>query len=102
MVLEHEFNLVINRKCIERIIRKYNITCPCPIRKANSHPRMMKATREHVVVPNILKRNFKQNLIQKVLLTDITYGSSNRAYLSTIKDVSTNEILSYHISSSLS
>ncbi|WP_146951053.1 IS3 family transposase, partial [Clostridium beijerinckii] len=63
-----------------------------------------KATHEHTVVPNILNREFKQDLVGKVLLTDITYltyGASNRAYLSTIKDASTNEILSYQLSNSL-
>lgn len=83
-------------------MRKYNIECP--IRKANPYRRMMKATREHTVVPNILNREFKQDLVGKVLLTDITYltyGASNRAYLSTIKDASTNEILSYQLSNSL-
>jgi len=102
MVLENEFNLIINRKCIQRIMRKYNIECP--IRKANPYRRMMKATREHTVVPNILNREFKQDLVGKVLLTDITYltyGASNRAYLSTIKDASTNEILSFQLSNSL-
>lgn len=96
MVIDHEFNLIINRKCIQRIMRKYNIVCP--IRKANPYRRMMKATREHVIVPNILNRKFKQGLVGKVLLTDITYltyGSTNRAYLSTIKDASTNEF--FHI-----
>jgi transposase InsO family protein len=102
MVLEHEFNRVINRKCIQRIMRKYSIVCP--IRKANPYRRMMKATKEHTVLPNTLNRQFKQGLVGKVLLTDITYltyGVSNRAYLSTIKDASTNEILSYHLSESL-
>ena len=83
-------------------MRKYNIECP--IRKANPYRRMMKATREHTVVPNILNRKFKQDLVGKVLLTDITYltyGASKRAYLSTIKDASTNEILSYQLSNSL-
>lgn len=99
MVLEHEFNLIINRKCIQRIMRKYNIICP--IRRANPYRRMMKATREHTVVPNLLNREFKQGISGKVLLTDITYlpyGTSQMAYLSTIKDASTNEILSYHLS----
>ena len=99
MVLEQEFNIVINRKCIQRIMRKFNIKCP--IRKANLYRRMMKATREHTVVPNLLNRKFKQNIPGKVLLTDITYlsyGISGRAYLSTIKDGSTNEILAYKIS----
>lgn len=57
MVLEHEFNLVINRKCIQRIMRKYNILCL--IRKANPYRRMMKATQEHTIVPNTLNRTFK-------------------------------------------
>ncbi|MBC2473096.1 DDE-type integrase/transposase/recombinase, partial [Clostridium saccharobutylicum] len=58
----------------------------------------------HTVLPNTLNREFKQGLVGKVLLTDITYltyGATNRAYLSTIKDASTNEILSYHLSESL-
>lgn len=99
MVLEQEFDLVINRKCIQRIMRKYSIMCP--IRKANPYRRMMKATREHTVVPNLLNRQFKQEIARKVLLTDITYipySTSCMAYLSTIKDASTNEILSYHLS----
>jgi putative transposase len=99
MVLEKEFNLNVNRKCIQRIMRKYNIECP--IRKANPYRKMIKATREHTVVPNILNREFKQGVAGKVLLTDITYmpyGASRMAYLSTIKDASTNEILSYHLS----
>ena len=64
-----------------------------------------KATREHTVVPNLLKRNFKQHVPGKVLLTDITYmpfSNSKMAYLSTIKDASTNEILSYHLSERIS
>jgi len=62
---------------------------------------MMKATHEHRVVPNLLNREFKQDIPGKVLLTDITYlsyGNGQRAYLSTIKDSSTNEILAYHVS----
>ena len=34
---------------------------------------MMKATQEHRVVPNLLNRQFKQDIPGKVLLTDITY-----------------------------
>jgi putative transposase len=102
MLLEQESDLVMSRKCIQRIMRKYSITCP--IRKDNPYRRMMKATKEHSVVPNLLNREFKQGVVGKVLLTDITYltyGKSCRAYLSTIKDGSTNEILSYQLSNSL-
>lgn len=103
MTLENHFNLNYNLKRIRRIMKKYDIYCP--IRKANPYKRMMKATREHSVVPNTLKRNFKQNIPGKVLLTDITYlfyGNGKKAYLSTIKDGSTNEILAHNLSSSLS
>ena len=52
MILENKFNITMNRKKIQRIMRKYNIICP--IRKANPYKRIAKATKEHTVVPNIL------------------------------------------------
>ena len=62
--------------------------------------------RKNIVhVQNELQRNFKQGVAGKVLLTDITYltyKNGKRAYLSTIKDAETNEILAYEISDSLS
>ncbi len=73
----------------------------CPHRKSNPYRKITKATKEHQVVSNKLNREFKQNIPGKVLLTDITYlpyGSNNMAYLSTIKDASTNEILAYNVS----
>lgn len=103
MVLENEFNVVYNLKKIRRIMRKFNLVCK--IRKSNPYKKIAKATKEHSSVENTLKRNFKQDIPRKVLLTDISYlsyGSSNRAYLSVIKDGSTNEILSYEVSSSIS
>lgn len=102
MTLEGQFSIVYNLKRIRRIMKKFNIFCP--IRKANPYRRMMKATREHTVVPNLLNRNFKQSTPGKVLLTDITYlfyEKGKKAYLSTIKDSSTNEVLAYNVSSSL-
>ena len=102
MTLEGKFDIVYNLKRIRRIMKKYEIICP--IRKANPYRRMMKATKEHTVLPNLLNRNFKQGIPGKVLLTDITYlfyGNGNKAYLSTVKDGSTNEILAYNVSDSL-
>lgn len=102
MTLEKEFNIVYNLKRIRRIMKKYNIVCP--IRKVNPYKQMIKATKEHSVVPNLLNRNFKQEIPYKVLLTDITYlfyGNGQKAYLSTIKDASTNEIVAYNVSKSL-
>lgn len=102
MLLENEFGVTYNRKRIQRIMRKYDIVCP--IRKANPYRRMAKATKEHRVVPNLLNRNFKQEVAGKVLLTDITYmpyGDNQMAYLSTIKDASTNEILAHNLSKNI-
>lgn len=99
MTLEGHCKVVYNLKRIRRIMKKYGIVCP--FRKANPYKRMMKATQEHRVVPNLLNREFKQNIPGKVLLTDITYllyGSGKKAYLFTIKDSSTNEIVAYHVS----
>lgn len=102
MFIQNKFGIILNRKCIQRIMRKFNIICP--IRKANPYRRMAKAVKEHRVIENKLNREFKQNVAGKVLLTDITYlkySNSQTAYLSTIKDGSTNEILSYKLSDSL-
>ena len=99
MTLSGQFNVEYNLKRIRRIMNKYSIICP--IRKANPYKRMMKATQEHRVVPNLLNRQFKQEVPGKVLLTDITYlfyGKGQKAFLSTIKDSSTNEIVAYHVS----
>ena len=102
MTLDGQFGIVYNLKRIRRIMKKYDIICP--IRKANPYRRMMKATKEHTTLPNILNREFKQNIPGKVLLTDITYlfyGNGKKAYLSTIKDSSTNEILAYNVTDNL-
>lgn len=103
MLLENTFGIIYNRKKIQRIMRKYNIKCP--IRKANPYRRMAKATKEHRVVANKLKRQFKQGLPGQALLTDITYikyGNSKTAYLSVIKDNASTDVLAHHTSASLS
>ena len=102
MTLQNEFSINYNLKRIRRIMKKYNLVCPH--RKANPYRRMMKATKEHRVLPNLLNRNFKQGIPGKVLLTDISYlffKNGQKAYLSTILDASTNEVLAYNVSKSL-
>ena len=102
MTLENEDKIIFNLKHIRRIMKKYNIICP--IRKAEPYKQMLKKDLEHRTVENKLKRNFKQEKPGKVLLTDITYlsyGYYKRAYLSTIKDASTNEIMAYRLSTNL-
>lgn len=102
MTLQNEFGINYNLKRIRRIMKKNNLMCPH--RKANPYRRMMKATKEHTVLPNLLNRDFKQGIPGKVLLTDISYlffKNGQKAYLSTILDASTNEVLAHNISKSL-
>lgn len=72
MVLEQEFNLIYNRKCIQRIMCKYSMS----IRKANPYRRMMKATKEYTVVPNRLNREFKQNIVDRYYIFTIWHESN--------------------------
>ena len=92
----------MNIKKISRLMKKFNLKCP--IRKANPYRRMAKALKTNNVAANILNREFKEHGARMVLLTDITYmfyGSGQKAYLSTILDAYTKQILSYVLSESL-
>lgn len=103
MTLQNQYDITYKLKRIRRIMKKYGVICL--IRKANPYRRMVKATKEQRTCQNELKRNFKQSVAWKVLLTDITYltyRGGKRAYLSTIKDAETNEISAYEVSDSLS
>lgn len=93
--------VIMNLKKIRRLMQKYNLYCP--IRKANPYRRMAKALRTNNVAPNILNREFEKYGPRTILLTDITYLSYNGvfAYLSTILDAYTKQVLSYSLSSSL-
>ena len=65
---------------------------------------MAKALKTSNVAENLLNREFKNHGARRVLLTDITYisyANGKRAYLSTIMDAYTKQILSYVLSESL-
>ena len=93
--------VIMNLKKIRRLMDKYGLVCP--IRKANPYRRMAKALKTNNVADNILNRKFKEYGPRKVLLTDITYIPYNWkfAYLSTVLDAYTKQILSYVLSDSL-
>lgn len=102
MILEQEYHTCYNLKRIRRLMKKFGLACPH--RKANPYRRIAKATQEHRTLPNMLQRDFKKGIPGLVLLTDITYlpyGNSQMAYLSTILDASTGELLAYNLSESL-
>lgn len=83
-------------------MKQFNLRCP--IRKANPYRRMAKALKTNNVAENLVNRKFKHHGPRMVLLTDITYifyGNAHKAYLSTIMDAFTNQILAYVVSDSL-
>lgn len=91
----------MNVKKIQRLMRKYGLSCP--IRKANPYRRMAKALKTNNVAGNLLNREFTAHGARSVLLTDITYIPYNGTfcYLSTILDAYTKQVLSYAVSTSL-
>ena len=100
-LLHMEPPVIMNLKKIRRLMKKYNLICP--IRKANPYRRMAKALKTSNTAENLLSREFECYGPRAVLLTDITYIPYNGtfAYLSTIIDAYTKQILSYVLSSSL-
>ena len=103
MTLEHDFDTIMNLKKIRRLMKKFNLICP--IRKANPYRRMAKAMATNNYHDNILNREFYEAKPFEHLLTDITYiyygPNKHKAYLSTIKDAATREILAYKLSTNL-
>lgn len=93
--------VIMNIKKIRRLMRKYNLLCP--IRKANPYRQLARALRTGHVAANLLHREFEEYGPRMVLLTDITYlpYHGHFAYLSTILDAFTKQILSYVLSDSL-
>ena len=93
--------VIMNIKKIRRLMKKFNLFCP--IRKANPYRRMAKAIKTNNYADNLLHREFECYGPRYVLLTDITYIPYNGtfAYLSTILDAYTKQILSYVLSESL-
>lgn len=102
MRIQRDYGITMNLKRIRRIMRKYKLICP--IRKINPVKAMLKANQSHKTYSNVLNRNFTQGVAKKTVLTDITYltyGNGKRAYLSVMKDSSTNMILACEISLTL-
>jgi len=94
--------IIMNHKKIRRIMNKYGIRTK--VRKANPYRNIFKATQEHKTKPNILNREFNQNVPFKVFGTDITYLISNtgkKSYLSVLLDYASGEVLHHYISKKL-
>lgn len=102
MALIHmEPPVIMNLKKIRRLMEKFQLSCP--VRGPNPYKRMAKALKTSNVAENLLQREFESYGPRMVLLTDITYlpYHGTFAYLSTILDAFTKQILSYVLSPSL-
>lgn len=103
MRLINDYEVKMNHKKIIRIMKENNLLTQ--IRKKNPYRIIMKTDQEHRTAANILNRNFKQTVPGKVFCTDITYlyyGMSQKAYLSAVKDIASNEIVGWKLSNNLS
>lgn len=105
MNLSTEKKITMNHKKVLRIMNDYGLITK--IRRRNPYKDIMKKNMEHRTCENILSREFKQTIPQRVLCTDITYlwFGHRFAYLSVVKDVASREIvawsLSWHLGMSL-
>jgi len=95
--LFQKYGVIMNRKKVLRIMKKYNIQAEY-IRKAKIKHKNKRV--EDNVKPNLLNRNFKTNSLNRVWDTDITYliFKGSRAYLSTIIDLYDRHVVAYKIS----
>lgn len=94
--------ILMNTKKVRRLMKKFNLRSH--LRKQSPYRKTMKETLENSVRPNYVQRKFKAYGPRTILLTDISYilyGRGHVAYLSTIKDAYTNEILAFTVSESL-
>ena len=94
--------VVMNLKKIRRLMTKYGLKCP--IRKPNPYRLRSHVGEANYVAPNLLNREFRLHGPRAVLLTDITYlpyGDDKVAYMSTILDAYTKQLLADVVSDSL-
>ncbi len=89
--LKEEYGIIMNHKKVLRIMNKYNII-PEYAKIINYNKRYIKEN----ISPDLIRRNFNQ----RGWVTDVTYliFGNKRAYLSTIIDLETRDIVSYQIS----
>lgn len=102
MRLQQLSYVIMNHKKIRRLMKKYHLVAT--IRQVNPYRKMAKATQEHSICPNLLKRQFDQGEPDKVFLTDITYlryGQGQTAFLSAVKDSTTRQVPVHYVSTSL-
>jgi transposase InsO family protein len=91
-----KYGVMFNHKKVQRIMNKYNIKPQYTRKKKTSTYKRIESN----VKPDLVKRKFNVDEVNKIWTTDITYLIYNgkRAYLSTILDLYDRKIVAYRIS----
>ena len=98
MELERNYNLIVNKKKIQRIKKENNLKTQ--IRKKRKNYSGYLRSQKWCVAENILNRQFRQNKADRAYSTDVTYltTKTERYYLSVVKDLGSKEIVAYNVS----
>lgn len=102
MALSELLETPMNHKKILRLVCKLKLVAK--IQRANPYKKIAKATQEYAICPNLLDFKFEQDEPGKFFVTDITYlpnRSGQMVYLSAVKDVATQEIVVYEVTTTL-
>ncbi|WP_240620171.1 IS3 family transposase [Peribacillus acanthi] len=94
--LLRQHGLIVNHKCISRIMRKYGLVCK--IRQK----RFKRPIQPHGTIKNILNRKFNAQRPGMKFCIDITYVEVKKpikrwAYVCAVKDLFNNEIVAYTV-----
>lgn len=93
--LRREHSLKVNHKRVYRLMKIIGLKSVCRKKKYN----YIRSTPE-ITAENILNRDFKAECTEEKWLTDVTelkYGTGNKAYLSAILDLGDRSIISFVI-----
>ena len=95
--LERNYNLIVNKKKIQRIKKENNLKTQ--IRKKRKNYSGYLRSQRWCIAENILNRNFRQKEANKAYSTDVTFltTKSGRYYLSVIKDLGSKEIVAHSV-----
>lgn len=98
MELERKYNLIVNKKKIQRIKNENNLKTQ--IRKKRKNYSGYVRSQRWCIADNILDRKFRQKESNRAYSTDVTYltTKTKRYYLSVIKDLGSKEIVAYNVS----
>jgi len=99
MILDKDYGINMNHKKIRRIKNQYELITK--IRMKSKYRAVFKRVQDSCTCTNILDRKFSPKLPYTAFSTDVTYlnyGKSKIAYLSTILDLGSKEIVAYNLS----